>query len=60
MPTKRELKEIDRIVDTVIHNPENAAKLKEVLHGDLGRVPATSIPKSVEDDEEDLWDNLPV
>jgi len=59
MPTKRELEDIDRIVDNVIEDEKTAKKLKRALHDS---VEDTSKPADAGDDEngEDLWDDVPV
>lgn len=65
MPTKREIEEIDRIVDEVLRNPESAQRLKSALHGDFARQSQTPAPTvgttdSADEDGDDLWDNLPI
>ncbi len=64
MPTRRELEEIDRIVDEVVRDREKAEKLKEELHRNLwdepGAEPEETGEEGEEEDDADLWDNVPV
>ncbi len=64
MPTRRELEEIDRIVDEVVSDREKAEKLKEELHRNLWDEPGAEAEEAgevgEEEDDADLWDNVPV
>lgn len=60
MPTKREITEIDRVVDETIHDELAARKLKKALHARYEAEPKKPAPKAQAEDDGDLWDNLPV
>tara|TARA_R110000868_G_scaffold25895_1_gene100447 strand:- start:32 stop:223 length:192 start_codon:yes stop_codon:yes gene_type:complete len=54
--------EIDRIVDDLVKDEDTAAVLKDKLHKSFSEPVATayvSAEASAEDDD-DIWDNLPV
>ena len=59
MPSRREMEEIDRIVDTVLNDDEKARELKRALHQSAEN---TGSPEVQDDDdlEDDLWDDVPV
>ena len=58
MPTKREISEMDHIVDDVVHDELVARKLKHALHAQFENDDEKKKAKS--EDDADLWDNLPV
>jgi hypothetical protein len=58
MSDPKEMKEIDGIVDEVIDDVEKAEQLKKTLHDKLGK--NLKPPRRSQDDDDDLWDNVPL
>ncbi len=58
MPTRTELREIEKIVDKCLPDKDTAARLKQALRSDLQHRPPPDI--AADDDLDELWDNLPV
>lgn len=54
--------DIDAIIDSVVANPETAAKAKSALYATLKRRrKIVSFPKSqLAANDDDMWDNVPV
>jgi TATA-binding protein-associated factor Taf7 len=59
MPTKRELEEIDRIVDAVLDDDEKAQELKRALHQTAENTAKPTVQDDAEQGE-DIWDDVPV
>jgi|TARA_R110001583_G_scaffold195506_1_gene374624 hypothetical protein len=54
--------EIDRIVDDLVKDEDTAAVLKDKLHHTFSEPPAATYAsaEATEEDDDDMWDNLPV
>lgn len=59
MPTRREMKEIERIVEEELDDSEMAKKLKRRLREKLGSESRADAAPA-DEGAEDLWENLPV
>ena len=57
MPTTKENQEIDKIVDRVVDDKAKARALKEALHGVVTK---DDTAETAEEDDEDIWDDVPV
>jgi TATA-binding protein-associated factor Taf7 len=60
MPTKQELEEIDRIVDSVLDDDKKAEELKNALHHVAKEKPSDTEVVEETEEGEDLWDDVPV
>ena len=61
MPTKREMEEIDRIVDECLPDKARAEQLRKALHADFNRKAADIMPHGeADEDADELWDNVPL
>ena len=59
MPSRQEMEEIDRIVDTVLNDDEKANALKHALHKSAENK-ANPEAQDDADLDDDLWDDVPV
>ncbi len=60
MPNRREIEEIDKIVDQNLEDKLQAEQLKRKLHSAFDGDKPTKSKKDDADENDDLWDNMPV